>query len=567
MKKFLAILLVFVLALTVFAGCGDTTKPTNGGTPGNESNEPGTDDEPEAREFEGKTFTIGISQNVLVEDYDDNAFTDYIEELTGANIEFVYFASNGNDAKSQLATRIAGGEKLPDIIWGLGLGSDVYTEYGQDGYFVDLKPYYDDREISKNFWYMLEEDPYHYDEELVKTSIRRMTDQTTGAMYVLPRLESSPVDTMRACPYINTVWLDKLGLEMPTDLESFYEVLKAFKEGDPNGNGKADEIPLIGADSSLNGHVVEWIVNMFTYYDAEHLWNVDDDGNVYLPQLTDKYREALQFLNKLYEEGLLFSGSLAASKSEMQSICTPSDGVALAGIFVGHLTLHVEIDNEVLYEYQPLPYWSDVIRQEQLHSMDTYITSDCEDPEAAFRFMMYFYTEDAAIRLRYGEYGVDWEEADEGALSYVGTPAKIKVYNEGAFAAQTTTTWNHIAATVLYNAEGEITQFDDSAGEWTLYKRDIFSKTVKNFQEQEAKTVDRSAGILVLTEQEKKETEMVRTNIQNKMKTARDNFIIGTQKGYDIDRDADWNQYLQDITDLELETYRQLMQTVYDRQK
>ena len=43
---------------------------------------------------------------------------------------------------------------------------------------------------------------------------------------------------------INKTWLDKLGLEVPSTLGELEEVLKAFKEKDPNGNGKADEIPM-----------------------------------------------------------------------------------------------------------------------------------------------------------------------------------------------------------------------------------------------------------------------------------------------------------------------------------
>lgn len=43
---------------------------------------------------------------------------------------------------------------------------------------------------------------------------------------------------------INKVWLDKLGLEVPTTLAELKEVLIAFRDGDPNGNGIQDEIPM-----------------------------------------------------------------------------------------------------------------------------------------------------------------------------------------------------------------------------------------------------------------------------------------------------------------------------------
>lgn len=566
MKKFLLALCALILSMAVLAGCGETptTAPTQDApTESKAETEGPTETDPVEP---GRTFTIGLHQNTLVEDYDDNGYTEYIKEQTGCDIEFVYFASNTNDAKSMLSTRISGGEALPDILWGFELGSEVYTEYGRDGYLVDLREYFEDREKSKNFWEQFEHG--EYSDYQMKTGLRRMTDQTSGAMYVLPTFQDSPVDTMDFCPYINTVWLEKLGLKMPTNVNELYDVLVAFKTKDPNGNGKADEIPLTGANGSINGRVVEWIINMFTFYNEHYYFNVDDDGKLYLPHLTPEFRKGVQFVNKLYKEGLLYSGSLTAGRQELTAINTPADGVAMVGIFVGHLTLHVEIDNEVLYEYQALPFWSNCIRKEQSYSLNTFITTDCDDPSAAFDFCMAMYTKDAALRCRYGQYGVDWVEADPGSLSFVGKPAEIKILNEGAFGGQTSTTWSKVACTILWDAEGEISQLDDAAGEWTLYKRTIFADMVQNFYDWEAKTPnEKSCGVLVYTEEEKEETEMMRTNCGNKISTALSSFIVGTTKGFDINSDADWKKFAQDLNDLGLADYLELAQKVYDRQK
>ena len=52
---------------------------------------------------------------------------------------------------------------------------------------------------------------------------------------------------------------------MPTTTEEFYEVLKAFKTQDPNGNGKADEIPLIGSKDGWNQRPQDFLMNAFVY--------------------------------------------------------------------------------------------------------------------------------------------------------------------------------------------------------------------------------------------------------------------------------------------------------------
>ena len=44
--------------------------------------------------------------------------------------------------------------------------------------------------------------------------------------------------------YIRKDWLRKLGLKEPKTVEELYEVLIAFRDKDPNGNGKKDEIPV-----------------------------------------------------------------------------------------------------------------------------------------------------------------------------------------------------------------------------------------------------------------------------------------------------------------------------------
>lgn len=61
---------------------------------------------------------------------------------------------------------------------------------------------------------------------------------------------------------INVEWLEKLGLDMPTTTEELKEVLIAFKTKDPNGNGKADEIPL----SFINKYGAEDLVFLFASF-------------------------------------------------------------------------------------------------------------------------------------------------------------------------------------------------------------------------------------------------------------------------------------------------------------
>ena len=59
-----------------------------------------------------------------------------------------------------------------------------------------------------------------------------------GNIYALPKVNECLHCTYGQRMWINTTWLEKLGLEMPTTTDEFYQVLKAFKEQDPNGTAR-----------------------------------------------------------------------------------------------------------------------------------------------------------------------------------------------------------------------------------------------------------------------------------------------------------------------------------------
>ena len=65
-----------------------------------------------------------------------------------------------------------------------------------------------------------------------------------GNIYTLPHFEECYHCSVRQKLWINTTWLDTLGLQMPNTTDDLEAVLLAFKEQDPNGNGEAGRDPL-----------------------------------------------------------------------------------------------------------------------------------------------------------------------------------------------------------------------------------------------------------------------------------------------------------------------------------
>lgn len=509
----------------------------------------------------GETITIGIRLSANVADYEDNEFTKWLEETSGYNIEIINLPINLNEAKSQIAAMAAAGEKMPDILWGVNLGEDLYKEYGDDGYFVDLSEYLNNRKKSAVFWDRFESE---FDEKTQNNYLLRMTDQSTGAIYGMPEIQTSSVDNFYYQTYINQQWLDTLNLKAPTNNEELYKVLKAFKDKDPNGNGLADEMPLIGSESGYGSHPSNWLINNFVYCSDVKYFSVNDNGKLYLPQTTDEYREAMKYINKLVSEGLLSDMAWSMKSSELIAILNPADGkTALAGIFCGHPTSFLEIDNEIINQYVALAPWGCAAEKENAFTVSTFITTDCENPEAAFNLLLNMYTKEGSLRMRYGEYGKDWVNADKNSKSFIGRDAEIKVLNEGAFNDQTKSTWNNIASTILIDAENEATQVSDDLSDWVKRKYEIFSDYYEYFNAAKKNNPKNLCPYLVYNQKEKDAYDNIIADCGNYIKDTRASFAIGHM---DPNKDSDWNSYLNQLKELGSEKWIKAAQTVYNRQ-
>lgn len=544
MKKWIALLLCLATLVTLLTGCGKKEETV--------SDQPGASAADAAAD--GVTITIGLPRSALVTDYDNNAFTNWLEEQTGYSIQFQYFQASTSDAKTQLSTMMVSGEKLPDILYNFQLSDDLIKEYGDDGYFLDLRDYYADKEgVSRVFWERLQEIP----EEEQVTNVRRMTDVENGAMYSLPCIQTSDIDTMDYQMWINQTWLDELGLQAPTNPDELYEVLKAFKQRDP------DCVPLAGIENSMGGDVINWIVNMFTYCDDTRRWNVDDNGKLYMPYTTDDYRQALIYMHKLVQEGLMTPLCWTIKIQEMQALTSPADNDPMVGIFAGHLTLHVTPGSEVLYDYKPLDLFGNAVINENINRRSTFITTDCENPDAAFALAMALYSKEAGWRLRYGEQGVNWDYADEGTESYLGKPAEIKILDD-PFAKLNSCLWGDMAASLLTDAEGESAEKVESADAWADYKNTIVAEQVANYHAAaEANNPKTLCPPLIQTTQEKDEILQIKSDVLTIINKCRAQFANGE---LDPNDDAAWNDYLAQLDTLGLAQYQAQSQAIYDRQ-
>jgi putative aldouronate transport system substrate-binding protein len=95
-------------------------------------------------------------------------------------------------------------------------------------------------------------------------------------------------------------WLDKLGLAVPTTLDEFETMLKAFVNNDPDGNGLKDTI---GLGTAIE--VGQTWEQVFAAHGVPQGRYVELDGKLTPWMLAPGYLDAVKFLNKLYQEGLM----------------------------------------------------------------------------------------------------------------------------------------------------------------------------------------------------------------------------------------------------------------------
>lgn len=518
------------------------------------------------------TISVGLGSSAKIISFEDNALTKWLEEQTGCNLEIVEYAG-GTDIATQISTTIAARQELPDVLWGVSLNSATLSTYGKEGYIVDLKDYYADKEgKAKTFWTRMEESLTESQQEYV---LSKLTDPDTGGMYGVPTIETSLVDGVDFMLWINREWLDKLGLQAPTNTQELYDVLVAFRDKDPNGNGVKDEIPLMGTQKSTGpAQAVNWLVNLFIYFNDAHLWqDYNGDGQLESVYTQDAYREALKFVNKLYKEKLLTTMIYTASSSEMKTITTPSSGTALCGMFCGHLTSHTTFGSEVLYQYENVKTWGCATERDLGFSISCFITETAQKRDIVdecFNLLMTMWSWDGSMRIRYGEFGTNWVMPDEGAKSDYGLDATYKLLDD-PFTQQNAVQWGSASGSLNHYAEGETAQVAENLDQWTATKSKMHATARENF-DWAAENInptflaDPWSQSFIMNSQEEESISMQKTNVNAVISSYIKDFVCGTN-GMDINDDADWKEFQNKMMEQGYEDVQKMYQTCYERQK
>jgi len=569
MKKTLAMLLALVMVLSCLAACEKgPAEETKGNDAPKETTEyvaPTQNTQP--KEELGKlplteedvTLTIGIRQSSNVEDYETNEYTKWLEEKTGIKLDFKVYSNDSSEAATQLNLEIAGNEKLPDILWGFtGVDAAMMYEFGEDGYLVDLTDYFSNS--AHWFW----EEMQYVAEADQKNIFQYGTDPNNGAFYAFPRYASGGGDSPNARPTINAEWLKAVGAEMPTNVDELYEVLKKFATEDPNGNGKADEIPMLGSSKCYRTDTVQWIINAYVYCHDTYFFNATD-GKLWVPYTTDEYRQALVYLNKLYAEGLLspLTYTVTSNSKDYKPLITPADDVPIVGLASIHSSLHFAEGSTIpaqLEAMHPLEAETELGGYAPVYSptfeYNTFITTDCENPELAFKLLDFMSGQESYLHNRFGQEGIHWDWYEGDGTTNLGVPAAITVHDSTVYSSQNNICWHDTRANIT--TAGRIGNYTDMSNPSESAR--LFAGVYNNYMN--GQRPEEVVYTLVYNSEETEYNATVKSTIEDYVAEARAMFISGVQNPSD---DAAWNAYLANLETQGLSKYTETAQAAYDR--
>jgi len=527
-------------------------------------------------------LVMGITQSVRVADYEDNYMTNLLLKDTNIDLDFELLPADQPAQKFQLM--VSAGQKLPDIVH-YSFTDAVRAAYGKDGIFKPLNKYMD----TLTYWYTRADmDKAEYD------MVKILGTSPDGNMYGFPAYMNGLGDIVQYMMNINKVWLDKLGLKMPTTTDEFYQVLVAFRDRDPNGNGKKDEIPFL--TSAGNWSAVNWheLINSFVYWDPWYNTSYFDvtNGKLWAPFITNEWRDAMRYLNKLVKEGLMSPLSFSMTAAEHKAAVNVAPGKdVIVGVTGGHYIVMWDSKNESVYQYDALPAlagpagvrWQPTRTPNYQYS--TFITKDNRNPEASFRMFDYWWEEKRSLITRYGEPGVHFDYYKDSAdftkkypFLSVGAVAQNLPFAKHIQVPGVQNPWtssephkaiwqSHFCCGLpsrTYSANAATAPVPNTWAEakekgwgtdahWSYLNKSYYSLRAGKEPAEVAKR-------LLFTAEEEKSINDIRNTINSYVNETIALFATGT-----MNTEGDWDKYVKTLGDMGLQQYLATSQTAYDR--
>ncbi|MDR1600778.1 MAG: extracellular solute-binding protein [Oscillospiraceae bacterium] len=326
-------------------------------------------------------------------DWETHAFFTAMREKTGVDLIFRQYT---DEASYQAAkdTAFASGD-LPDVFFKAALSPEEELRYRASGQLVDLAPLLESYAPTLSGILDARED------------WRGAITHPDGSIAALPSLNGYE----RQCYiWINQTWLTSLGLPMPATFAEFADTLAAFRDRDPNGNGKKDELPL----SIIGPWEAKFFLHAFGLVPNDYNIYVDGTGTVRFAPLEPGYRDFVEATRSLMLDGLLDPLSFRQGQTQRTTLLSEAKENTM-GAFVT-IAPYTLVSAELAADYSILPPLTPPDGAEARYRRlltgvvqgAFAITSKCDDPAAMLGWVDYLYTEEGGRMASSGVDGIDY---------------------------------------------------------------------------------------------------------------------------------------------------------------
>lgn len=324
-KRTAAMALAVAMAATTVTGCGSGKSSAKLNDGSFKEVDASTLEFP-LKEKATLTGTISYPANT---ESDPNKRTIFKRLQEKTNVEIDWTAIQADQWSDKISLEMANTKNMTDFIFSAGFSDNDLLKYAKQGVIIPLEEYID--AYMPNLQAVFEKYPEY----------RTMCTDTEGHIWALPWIEQlgnekTAIQTIGNMSFINKKWLDFLNLEVPTTVDEFEQVLIAFR----------DHASEIQAEFGIDGSIIPMscivndgdqdpslIINGFGegYGDADKARHiaVTNDKEVICSATQDGYKEGIEWLHKLYEEGLIdtesftqeWSTYVAKGKSGRYGVC------------------------------------------------------------------------------------------------------------------------------------------------------------------------------------------------------------------------------------------------------
>ncbi|OCT11242.1 ABC transporter substrate-binding protein [Paenibacillus pectinilyticus] len=408
-KKTIQLSVISVAALSVLlAGCSsDTTKttPAASGTPAAAT---ATASVPEVKYPTSFTYWVPMNANAgaVMKNYNEMAAYKEIEKKTGTKVDFQH-PPTGQE-KDQFNIMLAS-NSLPDVVeYNFASGLEQSASQSPDSLIKGKQILRLNELIEKNAPNLTKVLKDHPD-------FRKLITTDEGNIYVMPFLLGDEQLSVVNGPVFRQDWLDKLGLKVPTTVPEWETVLTAFRDKDPNGNGKKDEIPffmnLTGDFDQNNLLVGAWGIST-DYY--------NDKGKVKYGPIQPEYKEFVATLARWYKDGLIDKDYASIKDSKLKDAKITGNQVGAFSGYAGsglgrYLTLMQPTQPSFSLVGAPYPK----LKEGAPASLGQYtmpftgygaaVSAKAKNPEEIIKWLDYKYGQEGSMLMNFGIEGTSYK--------------------------------------------------------------------------------------------------------------------------------------------------------------